>query len=175
MDGFHLSRAQLDVMPDPVEAHRRRGAAFTFDGDGFVYLVRRLKRDVQKGDVVKAPTFDHAVKDPVADEVVIRPEHRFVVVEGNYVALDVEPWKQAASMFDVLVFVEVDEDVARRRLVNRHVQAGIVKNEAEALERAEGNDLINGRGLLAKRYAGSDVQFETVVSREDEAWVEEVE
>jgi pantothenate kinase len=26
MDGFHLTRAQLDAMPDPKEAHRRRGA-----------------------------------------------------------------------------------------------------------------------------------------------------
>jgi len=26
MDGFHLYRSQLDAMPDPAEAHRRRGA-----------------------------------------------------------------------------------------------------------------------------------------------------
>ncbi len=25
MDGFHLYRAQLDALPDPAEAHRRRG------------------------------------------------------------------------------------------------------------------------------------------------------
>ena len=27
MDGFHLYRRQLDAMPDPAEAHRRRGAS----------------------------------------------------------------------------------------------------------------------------------------------------
>ncbi|KAI4714598.1 hypothetical protein J4E89_000279 [Alternaria sp. Ai002NY15] len=40
MDGFHLSRQQLDAMPDPDSAHARRGAAFTFDGDSFYSLVR---------------------------------------------------------------------------------------------------------------------------------------
>ncbi|EAQ85796.1 hypothetical protein CHGG_07049 [Chaetomium globosum CBS 148.51] len=30
MDGYHHTRAQLDAMPDPVTAHARRGAEFTF-------------------------------------------------------------------------------------------------------------------------------------------------
>jgi len=34
MDGFHLTKKQLSEMLDPVEAFKRRGAAFTFDGNG---------------------------------------------------------------------------------------------------------------------------------------------
>lgn len=33
MDGWHFSRAQLDVMPDPKLAHDKRGAEWTFDGE----------------------------------------------------------------------------------------------------------------------------------------------
>ena len=31
MDGYHYYRKQLDQMEDPVHAHARRGAEFTFD------------------------------------------------------------------------------------------------------------------------------------------------
>jgi len=33
-------------MPDPVTAHARRGAAFTFDGDSFLALVTRLRAPI---------------------------------------------------------------------------------------------------------------------------------
>lgn len=50
MDGYHYTRAQLDTMPNPVEAHERRGAPFTFDVVGFNQLVQKLK-----GPVIKDP------------------------------------------------------------------------------------------------------------------------
>ena len=31
MDGFHYPRAFLDTMPEPEQAHARRGAPFRFD------------------------------------------------------------------------------------------------------------------------------------------------
>ena len=43
MDGYHLTRAQLDSMPDPAEAHRRRGAPWTFDGAAFVAALDELR------------------------------------------------------------------------------------------------------------------------------------
>ncbi len=42
MDGFHFSREHLAGMPNPVEATHRRGAAFTFDGLGFLALIKDL-------------------------------------------------------------------------------------------------------------------------------------
>src|SRR5690348_9164866 len=43
MDGFHLTRAQLSAMPDPMTAHARRGAEFTFDGAAFLSLIESLR------------------------------------------------------------------------------------------------------------------------------------
>lgn len=86
MDGYHLTRAQLSAMPNPAVAHARRGAAFTFDGDSFVQLVRQLKADEPLTDTtptVFAPSFDHAVKDPKEGDIRIERTHRIVVLEGN--------------------------------------------------------------------------------------------
>jgi pantothenate kinase len=168
MDGFHYSRAQLDAMPDPAEAHHRRGAAFTFDAEAYAALIAELRSPIEPGRDVLAPSFDHAVKDPVADDVRIAVTHRIVVVEGNYVALAAEPWGSAARMLDEVVFVSVDFDTATERLIARHVKAGIVRSEEEGLERARANDLVNGREIVANLLTGK--QIHTIVSREDEEW-----
>ena len=43
MDGFHFYRKELDAMSDPVKAHARRGAHWTFDGVRFVKALQTLK------------------------------------------------------------------------------------------------------------------------------------
>jgi pantothenate kinase len=172
MDGYHLSRAQLDAMPDPEAAHARRGAAFTFDGKSFYNLVKKLREPIcPETQTLYAPSFDHAVKDPVDNDIAIAVSVRIVIFEGNYCSLDKEPWKDAAELMDERWFVDVDFDVARKRLIHRHVKAGIAANEEEAGKRADENDLVNGREIVDYRL---DVH-ELVKSHEDASWAPEVQ
>ena len=167
MDGFHLSRAQLDAMPDATSAHARRGAAFTFDGDSFLSLVMKLRQPLlPETQTLYAPSFDHAIKDPVENDIAIAPSVRIVIFEGNYCALDQAPWRDAAALMDERWFVEVGFEVARRRLIHRHVMAGIAKTGEEAARRADENDLVNGREIVENRLEVSEV----VRSEEDEGW-----
>jgi len=170
MDGFHLSRTQLDAMPDPDSAHARRGAAFTFDGDSFLDLVKKLRQPIcPETQTLYAPSFDHAIKDPVENDIAIAPSVRIVIFEGNYCSLDKKPWRDAAEMMDERWFVHVDFDIARKRLIHRHVQAGIAQNEEEAARRADENDLVNGQEIVDKRL---DVH-ELIRSQEDAEWAPE--
>lgn len=168
MDGFHLSRAQLSALPDPSKAHARRGAAFTFDSAKFLALVQKLRLPLSPDNAtsIYAPSFDHAVKDPVENDIIILPTARILVFEGNYLSLGKGLWKEAAKMMDELWFVSVDMDTATKRLVRRHVKAGIARDEEEAVRRVEENDLVNGREILEFRL---EVQ-KVVVSKEDENW-----
>jgi pantothenate kinase len=170
MDGYHLTRAQLDAMPDPVNAHARRGAEFTFDGQSFLKLVKKLREPLlPESKTFHAPSFDHAVKDPVEDDIPISPSMRIVIFEGNYLALKKEPWSEAAALMDELWFMEVDLDVSRDRLVSRHVKAGIAKDEADAHKRVTENDHVNGREILEDRLAVDEV----ITSKEDDEWTPE--
>lgn len=170
MDGYHLTRAQLSAMPDPHTAHARRGAAFTFDAGSFVELVKALRAPITpESRTVYAPSFDHAVKDPVEKDISIAQGVRVVVFEGNYVALDEGAWREARDMMDECWFVDVEEDVAARRLVRRHVATGIAANEEEAMERVRNNDLVNGRQIRGNR----SMIDEMVASREDKEWLPE--
>jgi pantothenate kinase len=169
MDGYHYTRAKLDAFADPAHAHARRGAEFTFDGPAFLKLVQALRAPLGAGVTASifAPSFDHARKDPVDDDIEVRPSHRVVVFEGNYVCLDLEPWRSAAALMDLRCFVEVEEPVARERLAARHVLAGIVATREDGLRRADENDLVNGRQITEHKVPNIDF---TVYSREDGQW-----
>lgn len=67
---------------------------------------------------------------------------------------------------DELWFVEVDFETAGKRLVPRHVKAGIAGNEEEAWKRVRENDLVNGRDIVEGRVEVHEV----VISTEDGKW-----
>ena len=54
MDGYHYYRKELDTFPDAAEAHRRRGAPFTFNANRFATELRqgRLAMEVDGKDAV---------------------------------------------------------------------------------------------------------------------------
>lgn len=141
LDGWHYTRAQLDLFPDPISAHNRRGSHWTFDGPGYVEFLGRLRENTKNDTVISAPSFDHALKDPIPDDVIIHPYHRIVIIEGLYVFLAIEPWKKASMMLDERCLIEVDAQDARKRLIIRHVVTGVAKDISEANWRAEENDI----------------------------------
>ncbi|KAF8627289.1 hypothetical protein AX17_006334 [Amanita inopinata Kibby_2008] len=151
LDGWHLTRAQLDAMPDPAVAHDRRGIHWTFDAKGYVAFVRSLREALVPGveTVIRAPSFDHAHKDPIPDAIAIYPYHRIVILEGLYTFVSIEPWNIAGSLLDERWLIQANPDEAQRRLVKRHVETGVARNLKEAWWRAEENDMPNGRFLVS--------------------------
>jgi pantothenate kinase len=86
--------------------------------------------------------------DPVANDIPINPSHRIVVIEGNYIQLTIPPWDEATRLLDEKWFITVERDVARGRVITRHLVAGIAKTEEEAGKRFDENDWPNGEFLL---------------------------
>lgn len=141
MDGFHLPRANLDLMPDPAEAHRRRGAPWTFDPSALARALHELKA---LGSTAW-PSFDHAVGDPTPGRAV---GTRVVLVEGLYLLLREGPWAAVADAFDEHWFLDVDPTLARARLLARHQRVwGMTLEQAEA--RAAANDDLNAHVVLS--------------------------
>ncbi|KAI9436137.1 P-loop containing nucleoside triphosphate hydrolase protein [Lactarius psammicola] len=150
LDGWHLTRAQLDALPDPKLAHDRRGSHWTFDGQSYVSFVRSLRESVSPGTpAITAPSFDHAIKDPTPHAVTILPEHRIVIIEGLYTFLSLPPWAEAGRLLDERWLMELDPTVASNRIVRRHVVSGVAKDLEEARWRSAENDTPNGLFLLS--------------------------
>lgn len=140
LDGWHLSRSALAAFPDPQEAFARRGAHWTFSATGYVDFVSKLQAPITDLPI-HAPSFSHALKDPVEDDLQVTSSHRIVLIEGLYVFLNVEPWSVAGHLLDERWFLEVDLEVARERLVQRHVKTGVTDNLEDAMLRARDNDM----------------------------------
>jgi pantothenate kinase len=126
MDGFHLANTTLDRLG----RHDRKGAPDTFDGWGFVALLGRVRDEV--GHPVYAPSFHREVDEPVAGEIAVGPEHRVVVVEGNYLLVAEEPWGRVRDLLDEAWFCRATDEERRRRLVDRHTRHGRTVEAATA-------------------------------------------
>jgi pantothenate kinase len=148
MDGFHLAGTELDRLGRAD----RKGAPDTFDADGFVHLLRRLRRPAEA--VVYAPAFCRQVEEPVAGAVAVPPEVPLVVVEGNYLLLDTGPWAQVRDLLDEVWFLDLDDGERVRRLVDRHVRHGRSRPDAERF--VTRSDEANAR-LVAPTAARADL------------------
>ncbi|EXJ77299.1 hypothetical protein A1O3_10457 [Capronia epimyces CBS 606.96] len=155
MDGFHYTREHLAGMANAAEAIHRRGAAFTFDAEGFRRLIESLTAPESK--TVTAPSFDHATKDPVADAITIPPSTRIVLVEGNYCALDKPVWRDAAALLTERWFIDTPPSLAHQRLATRHLASGIVATAEEGWARATGPDDLNAQEIRACRLPCDEV------------------
>ncbi len=150
MDGFHLHDDELVRLG----RHDRKGAPDTFDVAGYVSLLRRLRPGSGETGVVYAPEFVRDREESVAGAIAVRPEHRLVVTEGNYLLHDAPGWSDVLPLLDEGWFVEVDESVRIGRLVQRHVSHG--KSPEVAHRWATVSDQANAE-LVARTRAAADV------------------
>jgi len=134
MDGFHLDNDRLD----DLSLRHRKGAPETFDFNGFATLLRRLGRSSQP---IYYPTFDRVLDKAIAGKGVVYPEDQVILVEGNYLLLDVQPWSQLKALFDHSIFINIPIDVLRSRLIQRWLDLDHTPEEAKA--RALSNDIPN--------------------------------
>lgn len=162
MDGFHLANTTLDRLG----LRQRKGAIETFDGWGFVALLERVRREVDH--TVYAPAFERDVDEPVAGEIAIDASARIVVVEGNYLLNDVEPWRRVRDLLDETWFCDTEDDERMSRLVRRHTEFG--RSPAAARAWATEVDGANARRIAPARERAdlvvSGVTWEVVEIRE---------
>jgi pantothenate kinase len=105
------------------------GAPDTFDAAGYVALLRRL-RDPAEG-VVYAPGFRREIEEPIAGAIPVPPEVRLVVTEGNYLLMPTDGWAPVRGLLDEAWYVDVDEPLRLRWLIDRHVRYGKTREAAE--------------------------------------------
>ena len=72
---------------------------------------------------------------------------KVLIVEGNYLLLNLPPWSSLVQYFDLTIMIRVSKDELRRRLMDRWQTVGAAASEVQA--KVEVNDLPNGRTVLA--------------------------
>jgi pantothenate kinase len=138
MDGFHLDNPVLvarGLLPC-------KGCPESFDALGFVHLVQRLRVEAE----VVIPVFDRHLDLARAGGDVVGADDRLLIVEGNYLLLDADPWAQARPLYDLTIALDVPEAELERRLIARWLEHGHDADAARA--RALSNDIPNARRVV---------------------------
>jgi fructokinase len=125
MDGFHLSNHTLIAWG----RRDRKGAWDTFDADGYVDLLRRLRNQTE--EIVHAPDFDREVDESIGSALPIRREVPLIVTEGNYLLSDMGGWAGVAPLLDESWYLQIDEATRLQRLTYRHQLHGMDPEQAD--------------------------------------------
>jgi pantothenate kinase len=142
MDGFHFD----DVVLNKRGLRPRKGAPETFDYAGFAALLKRIRAGEPE---VAVPVFDRSMELSRAGADIVGSDVKFVLVEGNYLLLDEEPWSALSGLFDFSIFVDVPRGELERRLMERWRGHG--KSDEDARAWIASNDLPNIERVLARR------------------------
>ena len=147
MDGFHLDNSIL--------AERnlldRKGAPATFDTAGFIHLMNRLTSFENN---VVIPVFDRKKDLSIAGSSIITTKDKVLIVEGNYLLLNSDPWCSIRKLFDETWLLDIPIEVSNARVAKRHVATGLT--EYQALKRVRQNDDINAKLIAKESFDNAD-------------------
>jgi len=133
LDGYHFPNAYLDThytsdaegAPQPLR--RIKGSPETFDVNACADAVGRLHTE----PALRLPAYDRLVHDPVEGRILVGPEHRLALVEGNYLLLEADGWRTLRDVLDLAIFLVMPLEAVRSRLIARHMRGGRSREDSE--------------------------------------------
>jgi pantothenate kinase len=145
MDGFHLANVQLARLGRAG----RKGAPDTFDSEGYVSLLGRIKQQAA-GDTIYAPDFRRDLEEGIAGAIAVESSTPLIITEGNYLLFDEGPWAGVRAVVDEMWYLDVDEALRHERLLSRHMRFG--RTEADALAWIRQTDEPNAVRIAQTRH-----------------------
>ena len=140
MDGFHFDNRVLDargLLP-------RKGAPETFDVEGFRHMLGRIA--AREPDIA-IPVFDRSIEIARAGAAIVSAQTRIILVEGNYLLLDEQPWTQLGPLFHLTIWLDVPLEELERRLIRRWLKHGFAGGAAR--QKALSNDIPNAQRVAS--------------------------
>ena len=129
MDGFHRRQEYLlthSTVRDGMEIRmvEIKGAPVTFDLEKLASAIRQ----VRSGETCGWPVYDRLLHNPVEDAITVDGD--IVLLEGNYLLLDEEGWRDLSANADYTVSVSAGETLLRKRLIERKILTGVAEDAA---------------------------------------------
>ncbi len=140
MDGFHRRQEFLESHythrdGKEIKMVEIKGAPETFDLDKLSGKIDELKEN----NIVKWPVYDRLLHNPVEDAIIV--DKQIVFLEGNYLLLKEDGWKELKEKADLTVFISADANMLRNRLIDRKIKSGNSQKKAEAF--VDYSDMVN--------------------------------
>ena len=160
MDGFH--RRQEYLLTHTVIVNGReipmvniKGAPVTFDLEG----LQKKIAEVTEKQSCKWPRYDRLLHNPIEDAITVDAD--IVLLEGNYLLLDMDEWRELSGYADYTVSLSADEELLRERLIARRMASGVEREKAENF--VDFSDMANVRLCFEKT---KNAELSLVLSRD---------
>jgi pantothenate kinase len=152
MDGFHFD----DIYLNKMGWRSRKGAPHTFDVGGLSHMLQRLSSNNEKQ--IAIPLFDRDIEIARAAAGVIESSVNIILVEGNYLLLDKNPWRGLGKHFDTTIALKSSYETIHQRLIKRWENFNDTAAKIE--EKLNINDLPNVKLVLGSSMQ-ADIEFST--------------
>jgi pantothenate kinase len=135
MDGFHMKHSKLEALGTVAD----KGMPHTFEGAAFADFLERLKSATE---AMSGPGYSRKIEDTIDDAFAVPATARLLVVEGNYLLLATAPWWRVKPLLDRAIYLEIQKEKVRSRLMKRHGEEGLFSQERNR-SHIERVDLVN--------------------------------
>lgn len=145
MDGFHRRQEYLTSHTTIVDGKEIpmvdiKGAPMTFDLEALKNKIIELKDNA----VCKWPEYNRMLHNPVEDAITVDGD--IVLLEGNYLLLDEDGWRDISEYADYTISMKADPKMLRERLIDRKTASGNTREKAEKF--VDFSDMVNVRICL---------------------------
>lgn len=141
MDGFHYPNDYLDFHFVRGGLLRDvKGCPESFDLEKLTSYIKETK-DYD----MSWPEYDRSIHNP--KEHAIQVSQDIVLIEGNYLLLDEEGWRDLSAYCDLSIYMQAEENVLEKRLIDRKARSTSTREEAVAFYQK--SDQKNIRRVLA--------------------------
>ena len=155
MDGFHMKHAKLEELGTVAY----KGAPHTFEAGGFANFLTALKAATGP---LSGPGYSRKIEDVVENAFTVPAETKLLVVEGNYLLLSTAPWWRIKPLLDRAIYIGLDRDIVKARLLKRHGEEGLFTEERNRAH-IERTDMPNF-DLVVRSKPRADIAIELVTT-----------
>ena len=147
MDGFHRRQDYLTSHTALVDGREVlmvdiKGAPITFDLNAFTEKIKTMMSEKRCG----WPVYNRLLHNPVEDAVVVDGD--IVILEGNYLLLDEDGWRNLSDLADYTISINADPKMLKERLIERKISTG--SSREKAIKFVEFSDMANVTLCLEK-------------------------
>lgn len=141
LDGFHYHQSYIEshcLYKDEKEVPMKdvKGCPETFDIDKLTAAVKHMQKEDSTW-----PIYDRNLHDVVEDQITIKKN--IIVIEGNWLLLEDDKWKDLKKECDYSIFIGAEETLLKQRLIDRKIKGGSSPKEAEAFyEKSDGINIV---------------------------------
>ncbi len=147
MDGFH--RRQEYLLSHTVSVDGKELKMVEIKGAPVIFDLDKLTRKVAEVTTAEScpwPVYDRLLHNPIED--VINVDGDIILLEGNYLLLDMDGWRELSRYADYTISIRAEEGVLRERLIARKEASGNTREKA--VQFVDFSDMANVRLCLEK-------------------------